>query len=254
AERGMLAFAAIYQLELYPRVDLIHVAMGAPPLLVAVAWQGQRLVDCWRGRVPEGLAAALPTRDPAAARLPRARLGGAEALARLPAALLAALALARMAPAWLPRLTTPAAELDAGPRAPLRIDARYAKDFAWLGEAVRRIEADTQPREPIFLFPDLAVLAFLADRPAPFFYDYFVPGRPDHTGEQEVLARLESVKPRLAAVGAPRVPAFREAPAYFADLSAYLAATYSVRASLDGCDLLWRHEAGEPPNAMVEAR
>lgn len=254
AERGMLAFAAIYQLELYPRVDLIHVAMGAPPLLVAVAWQAQRLADCWRGRAPERGAAALPARDPAADRLPRPRPGGAEALARLPAALLAALALARMAPAWLPRLTTPAAELDAGPRAPLRIDARYAKDFAWLGEAVRRIESDTQPREPIFLFPDLAVLAFLADRPAPFFYDYFVPGRPDHAGEQEVLARLESVKPRLAAVGAPRVPAFHDAPAYFADLSAYLAATYSVRASLDGCDLLWRHEAGEPPNAVVEAR
>jgi hypothetical protein len=254
AERGMLAFAAIYQLELYPRVDLIHVAMGAPPLLVALAWQGQRVVECWRGRDP-GPGGASP-RETALARPlrgPWARLVGNDALASLVATLVAVLALARMAPTWFPRLAAPAATLDAGPRAPLLIDARYAHDFAWLGEAVRRIESDTRPGEPIFLFPDLAVLAFLADRPAPFFYDYFVPGRPDHAGEQEVLSRLESVKPRLAAVGAPRVPAFRDAPTYFADLSAYIAATYTVRASLDGCDLLWRRDEGEPPSAVVRA-
>lgn len=212
---ALLAFAAVWALQLFPRPDLIHVAMGGPPVLGAVgaAWW-------WL---------AAPLRE---AHDPRARLAIRTAIAVL---LLACVA--RALPGLRARLLEPQAALDAGPRAPLAIAAPYASEHAWLGEAVRAIDARTTDGEGVFTFPDLAGVAFLADRRAPFFYLYFVPGRPDLAGEQRTIDELERRRPRLAVTGHPRVPAFAAAESYFARLGAYLDERYPAVETLAGCTL-----------------
>lgn len=215
---AVLAFAALWALQLFPRPDLIHVAMGGPPVLVAIgaAWW-------WL---------AAPLRE---AREARARLFSRAAIAVL---LLACVA--RALPGLRARLVETQAPLDAGARAPLLIAAPYAGEHAWLGEAVRAIDARTAAGEGVFTFPDLAGLAFLADRPAPFFYLYFVPGRPDLAGEQRTIDELERLRPRLAVTGHPRVPAFAAAEGYFARLGAYLDERYPPVEALAGCTLRTR--------------
>jgi hypothetical protein len=218
---ALLAFAAVWALQLFPRPDLIHVAMGGPPLLLAVgaAWS-------WLG---------APLRAP---RDRRARLANGAAIAVL---LLACVA--RTLPGLRARLVDGQAPLDAGARAPLTIATRFAGEHAWLGEAVRAIDARTAAGEEIFTFPDLAGLAFLADRPAPFFYLYFVPGRPDLSGEQRTIDELERRRPRVAVTGHPRVPAFAAAESYFARLGAYLDERYPAVETLAGCTLRVRGDA-----------
>jgi hypothetical protein len=210
-ECALLCFAAIYQLQIYPRVDLIHAAMSAPPALVAAGATWSRLARRWR----------------TALRGPRPNEGSrAPTLLRFTplacTAVVIALAAGRAMPTFAARFTEPMVALDAGPRAPLVIDARYAADFAWLGETVRAVDAQSGSAEALFPFPDLAAIGFLARRPMPFRYIYFVPQRPDHAGERETIARLEAVRPKLAVVGPPRVAAFQGATEYFSSLVAYL--------------------------------
>jgi hypothetical protein len=214
--QALLAFAATYALQLFPRPDLIHVAMGGPPLLLALgaAWG-------W-------LSGVTPGRDG------RGRLG---LVARAAIALLVAICMARALPGLRARLIEPQVALDAGPRAPLTIGAPWAAEHAWLGEAVRAIDARTAAGEDVFTFPDLGGLAFLADRPNPFFYLYFVPGRPDLAGEQRTIAELEQRRPRIVLTGHPRVPAFADAESYFARLGAYLDERYPAAETLSGCTL-----------------
>jgi len=195
--QALLAFATVYALQLFPRPDLIHVAMGAPPVLLAIA-------AAW--------SALVPPSDPRDDVKRRAVLAWATVAAIL------VLCVGRAAPALRARLAEPLVSLDAGPRAPLVIAAPYAAEHRWLGEAVRAIGARTAPGDGVFYFPDLAGLGFLAERPAATFYLYFVPGRPGPAGEERTIAELERHAPRLAVTGAPRVPAFAGAEAYFARL------------------------------------
>jgi hypothetical protein len=150
---------------------------------------------------------------------------------------------ARALPGLRARLVEPQVALDAGPRAPLTIGAPWAGEHAWLGEAVRTLDARTAAGEAVFTFPDLAGVAFLADRPNPFFYLYFVPGRPDLAGEQRTIAEIEQRRPRVALTGAPRVPAFAGAEEYFARLGAYLDERYPTVETLSGCTLRARADA-----------
>ena len=221
--QALLAFASLYALQLFPRPDLIHVAMGAPPLLLALgaAWS-------W---LAEPLHAD--------------RAGRPRGAARLAIAVLLLACVARTLPGLRARLVEAQVPLDAGPRAPLTIAAPWAGEHAWLGEAVRAIDARTADGEGVFAFPDLAGLAFLAGRPAPFFYLYFVPGRPDLVGEQRTIDELEQRRPRLAVTGHPRVPAFAAAESYFARLGAYLDRHYPVVETLAGCTL--RVRDGDAP-------
>ena len=215
---ALLGFAAVWALQLFPRPDLIHVAMGAPPVLLATAAAWSWLAE--------------PLRAHAAARRAIA--------ARAAVALLLLACVTRTLPGLRARLLETQAPLDAGPRAPLTVGAPWAAEHAWLGEAVRAIEARTAADEDVFTFPDLAGLAFLAGRPAPFFYLYFVPGRPDLAGEERTIAELERRRPRLAITGTPRVPAFVGAEDYFVRLGRYLDERYPVAERLAGCTLRTR--------------
>lgn len=219
-DRALLVFAAVFSLQLFPRPDLIHVAMGAPPVLLAGG-------AAWRR-----FAAPLASRS---SRVPALAATGA----------VLALCAARLTPALAVRIGEPLAALDAGPRAPLTVAAAHAGETRWLGEAVRGITARTAADDAVFYFPDLAGLGFLADRPSPFYYLYFVPGRPDRTGEERTLAELERATPALAVVGEPRVAAFRDATAYFSGIAAHLEESFRPVEELEGCVLLERRPGPE---------
>ena len=223
--RALLAFAALYALQLFPRPDLIHVAMGAPAVLVAAAAAWSWLAS------PPGLAGPV-----------QGRLQGRVATRAVIVLLLLACA-ARTLPGLRARLVETQVPLDAGARAPLTIAAPWAGEHAWLGAAVAAIRERTADGEGIFTFPDLAGVGFLADRPVPFFHLYFVPGRPDLAGEERTIAELEQRRPRLALTGRPRVAAFAGAADYFARLGAYLDERYPVAEELAGVTL--RRRAAE---------
>lgn len=216
---ALLAFAAVYALQVFPRPDLIHVAMGGPPLLLAA------------GATWSFLAAPLVRPDRTWSRIASGVF-----------AVVLVLCAVRAYPALAARVARPQAPLDAGPRASLTIAADHAAEHAWLGETVRAIAARSADGERVFYFPDLAGLGFLAGRPPATFYLYFVPGRPDARGEQRTIAELERTTPRLAVTGAPRVAAFAGADAYFARLRAFLDESYPPVETLPGAVLRARRD------------
>jgi len=58
------------------------------------------------------------------------------------------------------------------------------------------IQREVAPGQPIFALPSAAELYFLANRPNPTHFDHFLPGTLTDTDFQEVIADLQSGKPR----------------------------------------------------------
>ncbi len=211
-ERAALAFLAVYSLQLFPRPDSIHVAMGGAPLALGAALVWRRYERAWREA----------TGGP-----------GAVAWAALFAALV--LAVGRAAPAWIPRVSEGAETLALGARAPVEVVARHTSHYDRAAKLVTEVGARSRPGEAVFGFPDIAGIGFLAARPQPYYYLYFVPGRPGRAGEARAIARLEEVAPPVAITCPPHVEAFSEAPAYFARLGDHLRGAYAPAAEVEGC-------------------
>lgn len=222
-ERAVLVFLAIYSLQLFPRPDSIHVAMEGAPLVVAAALIWRRRDRRWRSGLQSG------------------RTGEWVSWAAL--GLAALLALGRIAPALVPRLIEPQVALGLGPRAPVVVVAGQEGAYRWIGEAIDEIDRHAGAEEPLFTFPDVAGVGFLAERPQPFHHLYFVPGRPDRAGEDRTLRRLEEVEPPVALWCEPHVEAFSAAPEYFARLGAELERAYAPAAEVGGCTVRARRPA-----------
>jgi len=214
-ERALVSFAALYHLQVFPRVDLIHVAMSAPPVLLAATILGSRLA--------EGPLAAV--------RRPRALAAAAVALA-------AVLAAGRAVPTTIERLRAPLVELDLGPRAPLQLAEAHAAEFDWLSRTVREVQERSRPGDPIFAFPDLPGLGWLADRPSPWTWLYFVPGRPSREDQATILAELARRPPAVVVLHANPRPAFAGADAYYDRLAEHLARGWTVAATHGDVTLL----------------
>jgi hypothetical protein len=195
-------------------------AQIAPSLWLAGAVTWRRFADAWRASLSE------PQRG---IWIARAALAGVVGLALL-----------RALPSLASRIAEPMVQIDAGRRAPLLIAESAAPGFSWLGGAVREVEGRTRNGDPVFSFPDLAGIAFLADRPVPFFYLYFVPGRPNRAGEDRTVAELDRIAPPLVLVGPPRVAAFRGAEGYFTAIGEALRRHYREVASGEGFRVLAR--------------
>lgn len=223
-----IAFAAIQMMQMFPRPDLVHLAQIGPSLLLAAAWTAREYGDRWRANV----------------RTERTVMFASHAVVGA----IVLLALGRMAPSLVARLGSTMVPLPGGERDGLVIAEQAAPDFAWLGHAVGEISQRTAPGEPVFTFPDLSGVALLAQRTTPFFYLYFVPGRPDRVGERRAVSDLDAVEPRIALVGRPRVPAFQGAEGYFTAIASYLTGHYREVAAWDGYRVLERTTiAGEVP-------
>ncbi len=207
-ERALVAFAALYHLQVFPRVDLIHVAMAAPPILLAAAVVGSRLAE-----------APL-----AAARRPAALVAGAVGLA-------AALAAGRALPTALERAREPVVAVDLGPRAPIVLAASHAGEVEWLSRTVREVRERSRPGETVLAFPDLPGLGWLADRPSPWTWLYFVPGRPAREDQPALLAEIERRPPAVVVLHANPEPAFAGADAYYDRLADHLARGWTTVAT-----------------------
>jgi hypothetical protein len=202
-ERTLLILASFLFLTVYPRPDLIHVAQIGPVILLAGMSTWRRSSRDWfLERRRDGL---LHYTAPGV-------LTGVFLL----------LAVGRMGPTLMPRLSEPLVSEKLGPGFSVEVLESRAAPYRAMAEVVARIRQETQPGEAIFTFPDLAGLALLADRPSPFYYVYFVPGRPDATQALRVEAAWPEVRPVLAVLGEPRVPVFVGAPEYFQDLMGFV--------------------------------
>ncbi|MDG2307465.1 MAG: hypothetical protein P8R42_22990 [Candidatus Binatia bacterium] len=217
-ERAVLVFLSIYSLQLFPRPDSIHVAMGGPPIALGAALLWRRFERRWRSTIEE---------DGVAMRwAPRVAL-----------ALVAVLAIGRAAPALIPRVTEAVVAPALGPRAPITILARHAHRYATTADLVREVGARGAEGDAIFAFPDVAGVGFLAERAQPYRYLYFVPGRPDRAGEEEMIRRLAEVSPSLVVTCPPHVEAFAGAPEYFSRLGEEFERAYDPVAEVGGCVL-----------------
>jgi hypothetical protein len=219
-----IAFAAIQQVQMFPRPDLVHLAQIGPCLLLAATFAGREYADRWRAQLRGSRAALIPA---------RAIVGA-----------IVILSLGRMAPSLALGLAPgDLVALPGGESDGIVIAYEAASDFEWLGNAVGEISRRTAPGDPVFTFPDLAGVALLAGRTTPFFYLYYVPGRPDREGERRAVADLEAVAPRVALVGRARVPAFHGAEHYFGKVASYLDEHYREVATSEGYRVLERRAA-----------
>lgn len=225
-ERAALLFLAVFSLQLFPRPDSFHVSMGAAPLALGAALVWRRHARRWR--LGSDAQAAMATWAP-----------------RVAIATVIVLSLGRALPAWLPAVLEPRVDAGLGPRAPVEVVERYVDHYqrtAWL---VSEVQTRTEPGEAIFAFPDLAGVGYLAGRSQPHHYLYFVPGRPDAAGEQKALEQLERVAPDTVVTCPPQVPAFVDAPAYFARLGDAVRRTYAPAVDVDGCIVWTRRSTAE---------
>lgn len=225
-DRAVLLFLAIFALQLFPRPDSYHVSMGGPPLALGAGLVWRSYVRRWQ-----------------------AEQGGETSVVRWAStaalALTVLLAVVRAAPAWIPVATGSVVDVGLGPRAPVGMVEGFEDRHRSVVRLVAEIRSRTEHGEPIFAFPDAAALGYLAARPQPGYYLYFVPGRPDEAGERRAIADLKAAEPSLAITCPPRVEAFADAPVYFSRLGDEVARAYAPVADVDGCTVWARRSASE---------
>ncbi|MBO0880171.1 MAG: glycosyltransferase family 39 protein, partial [Mycobacterium sp.] len=170
-----LLFGTLGGLALYPRVDPLHAMMAGPPLLVVGAWALARVYDTLVGDArgvgrPVLFASLLVFPLAAAAPLVNARY----------ASIVPADSSDRYVPLGLER-------------APVLVRPRTALE---IGSTVAYIREHTAPGEPVFAYPMLPIVNFLADRPNPTRFSHFLPGALTPEDMAGVIASLEANPPR----------------------------------------------------------
>lgn len=222
--------ATCMYLRAYPRTDYMHLIMASP----ATVMLGVVLL----GKVAEMWAAPL-------------RGGAAKALKGLLFAPLVVAALVRIAPALdaLVEISRQGKSIALRPqthlgleRAPIHLEAGRSRRFQELRAVVRYLESVTAPDEPVFTFPALDIVTFLAGRRNPTRHGYFFPGWPGHDVEAEVIADLRIKRPRVVVVLDRPTLFFFHAPAYYYMLNDFLRANYVVDREFGGYVVLRRND------------
>lgn len=165
------AIGATAALQMYPRPDLLHLMAVGPALLPAGLWVGRR--------------AAL-------------RLGSAAP--SVVAAIVALMAVARLAPGLRTAADVAAGRVDAVSVAgmTLAIEPAAAPRLAAIAEAAAAVAARTAPDQRVMTFPACALVAFAADRLPAGRHDYFFPGRPTRAEGAAIAAEIAAAPPAVA--------------------------------------------------------
>ncbi len=179
---GVFAF-----LNQYPRMDTLHLAWSAPPLLLVGAYALYRAYEWLRHRLhAEGggrsivVACALMC-VPVFAALPGVYLRAGTLFESSPESGL---------PQRIPMLTLL--------RPPAVAGIRVWTAMSWqLTDVVDDLRSSTAPDEAIFAYPSEPLLYVLADRPNPTRHSHVYPGLPARE-EEEIIAALEKANVRTA--------------------------------------------------------
>jgi len=219
----MVLFATLGMLALYPRLDAPHVIVASPPVLIVATW---------------ALATLYGTLANYGSRLSSA-MAGVLVLAVVVAAV-APQAVWRYATLTVPPGNPPGSEyvpLDLE-RAPMRLPVRTAQT---LHSAVEYIAAGTAPGAPFFAYPAVPLFNFLVDRPNPSRFDHFFPGALNADDLLQVVADLETARPRYVLWDHGGVMYWKTDPANRV-LSDYIWRCYGLTATFDLYLVLERHE------------
>lgn len=232
-----LVYALLLFLQLYPRIDFMHVVISMPSALVIGAGALARFARWW---VAE-LGGAYRWSDDER----RRALGFARAVVCVPVVLALAVralpfadARVRLTPDLAWRGTTSLAH-DA---MPVVLEEDRDRELRELRAVADFVEQATTRDEPIFVFPALAMVPFLTDRATPVPHDYFFTGRPSHADEAAMVAAMEKTRPPLFVTLNDRLGYFTASPAYYFILRDYVQRNYALVRRIGRYDVLARRD------------
>jgi hypothetical protein len=232
-----LVYALLLFLQLYPRIDFMHVVISLPSALVIAAGGLARFERWWVDEL-RGVAGWDDARA-------RRALGWVRIAACVP--IVAALAVRalpfvdariRLTPDVALRGTTPLAQT----AMPVVLEEDRDRDLRELRAVADFVAAETRPDEPIFVFPALAMVPFLTDRTTPVPHDYFFTGRPSHADEAAMVAAIERTRPPLFVTLNDRLGYFSASPAYYFILRDHVQKNYALVRRIGRYDVLARRD------------
>ncbi|HEY8515156.1 MAG TPA: glycosyltransferase family 39 protein [Candidatus Binatia bacterium] len=230
-------FALLLFLQLFPRIDFMHVVISMPSALVVGAGALARL-ERWWGEQLGGAYGWDEARRRRAARWTRLAACAPIVLALVIRAVPFADARLRVTPDVALRATTSLGQ-DA---MPIVIEEDRDRDLRELRAVADFVAGATRPDEPIFVFPALAMVPFLTNRHTPVPHDYFFAGRPSHADEAAMVAAIEQAKPPLIVTLNDRLGYFSSSPAYYFILRDYAQRNYQLVRRIGRYDVLARRD------------
>jgi len=230
----LIVSAILMHMQLYPRTDFMHLVPASPGVLILGAWLLHLLAQIWaRGMARSGAARAAVAAAVVAPAYLLALTLLAPALARI----------AYLAGAWLRQDRGAVVALDV-PRAPLVIEPAASLPFKTLAATARYLRRHARPDDPVFGFPVLDIVCFLADRQNPTRHGYFFPGWPGHDVEAEVVDALHAHPPRYIVTLHDHALFFASAPLYYFNLRQFVTGHYHLERRIGTLDIL-RFGAGQ---------
>ncbi|HZR82406.1 MAG TPA: glycosyltransferase family 39 protein [Candidatus Binatia bacterium] len=249
-----LVYALLLFVQLYPRIDFMHVVISMPSALVVAAGCLCAVERRW--------ATALARvrgdgRSEPSARAVRRALAGvrAAALAAIALALVARAAplldaRVRLLPDAALRRMTPLGS----PAMPVALERDRDHDLRELRRVAAFVARETAPGDALLVFPALAIVPFVTGRHTPFPHDYFFPGRPSHADEAAMIDTIAAAPPPLAVTMNDRLGYFSASPAYYFLLRDFVQRNYRLVRRFGRFDVLLRRDLMDARPHLVPPR